>query len=207
MRQDDAEPQAGRTPHCQGGKHSGTSSGLQASVDLKCIKMSWVSALGICAAGCRAAALPRQIHAHWAHDRRISHREDRGRRRGGASTLLGQQMGEEVCAARFACCLPRVYLHACKVRGQKGICTVAREAMLAALRQGRTLVVDRYAFSGAAFTAAKRLPGLDLEWCKVSAASLILTCHQAGTCPTCTARWARVSGNITTCALQHSKVG
>jgi dTMP kinase len=39
--------------------------------------------------------------------------------------------------------------------------------MLAALRQGRTLVVDRYAFSGAAFTAAKAIPGLDLDWCKV----------------------------------------
>ncbi|BDA50650.1 Thymidylate kinase [Coccomyxa sp. Obi] len=41
-----------------------------------------------------------------------------------------------------------------------------REAMLAALRAGRTLIVDRYAYSGAAFTAAKNLPGLDLEWCK-----------------------------------------
>ena len=39
--------------------------------------------------------------------------------------------------------------------------------MVAALLQGRTLVVDRYAYSGAAFTAAKKVPGLDLEWCKV----------------------------------------
>ena len=36
------------------------------------------------------------------------------------------------------------------------------------LRQGVTLVVDRYAFSGAVFTAAKGIPGLDLEWAKVS---------------------------------------
>ena len=40
--------------------------------------------------------------------------------------------------------------------------------MVAALRQGRTLGVDRDALSGAAFTAAKRLPGLDLDWCKVN---------------------------------------
>ena len=39
--------------------------------------------------------------------------------------------------------------------------------MLAALSAGRTLVVDRYAYSGAAFTAAKGIPGLDLVWCKV----------------------------------------
>ncbi|KAM3619557.1 uncharacterized protein V6R79_010098 [Siganus canaliculatus] len=32
------------------------------------------------------------------------------------------------------------------------------------LEQGTTLVVDRYAFSGAAFTGAK--PGFCLEWCK-----------------------------------------
>ena len=43
-----------------------------------------------------------------------------------------------------------------------------RETLLSKLRQGVTLVVDRYAFSGAVFTAAKGLPGLDLEWAKVS---------------------------------------
>ena len=42
-----------------------------------------------------------------------------------------------------------------------------RDAMLAALSAGRTLVVDRYAYSGAAFTAAKGIAGLDLAWCKV----------------------------------------
>jgi dTMP kinase len=31
------------------------------------------------------------------------------------------------------------------------------------LKQGKTLVVDRYAFSGVAFSSAK---GLDLEWCR-----------------------------------------
>ncbi|KAK9826824.1 hypothetical protein WJX81_004382 [Elliptochloris bilobata] len=41
-----------------------------------------------------------------------------------------------------------------------------RAALLAALAAGRTLVVDRYAYSGVAFTAAKRLPGLDLAWCQ-----------------------------------------
>lgn len=39
--------------------------------------------------------------------------------------------------------------------------------MLSKLRQGITLVVDRYSFSGAVFTAAKQIPGLNLEWCKV----------------------------------------
>ena len=46
--------------------------------------------------------------------------------------------------------------------------------MLSALHQGRTLVVDRYAYSGAAFTAAKQIPGLDLEWCKVRVSLLRL---------------------------------
>ncbi|KAF6733093.1 Thymidylate kinase [Oryzias melastigma] len=36
-------------------------------------------------------------------------------------------------------------------------------AMKRKLEQGITLVVDRYAFSGAAFTSAK--PGFSLEWC------------------------------------------
>lgn len=38
------------------------------------------------------------------------------------------------------------------------------------LREGITLVVDRYSYSGVAFTAAKEKPGLDLEWCLVSSA-------------------------------------
>ena len=46
--------------------------------------------------------------------------------------------------------------------------------MLAALSAGQTLVVDRYAYSGAAFTAAKSIPGLDLEWCKVMLPFLLI---------------------------------
>lgn len=41
-----------------------------------------------------------------------------------------------------------------------------RRALVDALRAGKTLVIDRYAFSGVAYTAAKALPGLDLDWCK-----------------------------------------
>ena len=36
----------------------------------------------------------------------------------------------------------------------------------AKLQSGVTLVVDRYSYSGVAFTAAKKMEGLDLEWCK-----------------------------------------
>lgn len=41
---------------------------------------------------------------------------------------------------------------------------VCREQMEKLLLSGTTLIVDRYAFSGAAYSAAK---GLDLQWCKV----------------------------------------
>lgn len=34
------------------------------------------------------------------------------------------------------------------------------------LRSGTTIVADRYAYSGVAFTAAKNIPGLDFYWCK-----------------------------------------
>jgi dTMP kinase len=34
-----------------------------------------------------------------------------------------------------------------------------------ALKAGTTLVVDRYAFSGVAFSAAKCVPGMDRAWC------------------------------------------
>ena len=40
------------------------------------------------------------------------------------------------------------------------------------LLQGKTLIVDRYAFSGVAFTAAKQLPDLDMSWCKAPDAGL-----------------------------------
>ncbi|KAI9269104.1 thymidylate kinase-like protein [Phascolomyces articulosus] len=39
----------------------------------------------------------------------------------------------------------------------------AMDMIKAQLKAGTTLIVDRYAFSGVAFSAAK---GLDLEWCK-----------------------------------------
>lgn len=41
-----------------------------------------------------------------------------------------------------------------------------RDVLLKKLNEGITLVVDRYAYSGVAFTAAKEVPGLDREWCK-----------------------------------------
>ena len=40
-----------------------------------------------------------------------------------------------------------------------------REELLRKLQAGTTLIVDRYAYSGVAFTAAKGLPGLDRAWC------------------------------------------
>ncbi|KAH9575680.1 hypothetical protein CY35_01G123500 [Sphagnum magellanicum] len=44
-----------------------------------------------------------------------------------------------------------------------------RALMEAKLRAGTTLVVDRYSYSGVAFSAAK---GLDLDWCKAPEAGL-----------------------------------
>jgi dTMP kinase len=43
-----------------------------------------------------------------------------------------------------------------------------RSEMISALQSGTTLVVDRYSYSGVAFTASKGIPSLDLDWCKVS---------------------------------------
>lgn len=40
-----------------------------------------------------------------------------------------------------------------------------RDHMLQKLSGGTTLVVDRYSYSGVAFTAAKHTPGLDRQWC------------------------------------------
>lgn len=48
-----------------------------------------------------------------------------------------------------------------------------RAAMEKALGDGVTLVVDRYSYSGVAFTAAKEVPGLDLEWCKAPERGLL----------------------------------
>jgi dTMP kinase len=40
------------------------------------------------------------------------------------------------------------------------------ETLLNKLTAGTTLVVDRYAYSGVAFTAAKAVPGFGIDWCK-----------------------------------------
>jgi len=48
-----------------------------------------------------------------------------------------------------------------------------REQMMETLAKGVTLVVDRYAFSGVAFTAAKGIPGLNREWCMAPDAGLV----------------------------------
>lgn len=37
--------------------------------------------------------------------------------------------------------------------------------MLKALESGKTLIVDRYSFSGMAYSLAKRLPGMDQQVC------------------------------------------
>jgi thymidylate kinase len=47
-----------------------------------------------------------------------------------------------------------------------------REELLQKLAAGVTLVVDRYAHSGVAFTAAKHKPGLDRAWCMAPDAGL-----------------------------------
>ena len=44
--------------------------------------------------------------------------------------------------------------------------------MRALLAGGTTLVVDRYAHSGVAFSAAKGVPGMDAEWCRAPDAGL-----------------------------------
>jgi dTMP kinase len=38
--------------------------------------------------------------------------------------------------------------------------------LISALQSGTTLVVDRYAYSGVAYSAAKGVPGMDVEWCR-----------------------------------------
>ncbi|KAI9335368.1 thymidylate kinase-domain-containing protein [Zopfochytrium polystomum] len=50
------------------------------------------------------------------------------------------------------------------------------EAMPALQRQlldGTTVVVDRYAYSGVAYTLSKRLPGMDLAWCKLGDSGIL----------------------------------
>ena len=47
-----------------------------------------------------------------------------------------------------------------------------RRALSAALHSGADVVCDRYAYSGAAFSAAKGVPGMDLAWCRAADAGL-----------------------------------
>ena len=44
-------------------------------------------------------------------------------------------------------------------------------AIRAKLLAGTTVICDRYAFSGCAYSSAK--PGMDLEWCKAADAGLV----------------------------------
>jgi thymidylate kinase len=46
------------------------------------------------------------------------------------------------------------------------------DALLRALQCGTSLVVDRYAYSGVAYSAAKGLAGMDAAWCKAPDAGL-----------------------------------
>jgi thymidylate kinase len=47
-----------------------------------------------------------------------------------------------------------------------------RKQLLAALLSGTTLVVDRYAYSGVAYSAAKGRRDMGLDWCKAPDAGL-----------------------------------
>jgi len=48
-----------------------------------------------------------------------------------------------------------------------------RAALLQKLSQGVTVVADRYAFSGVAFTSAKETPGLTRDWCSAPDQGLV----------------------------------
>ncbi len=50
------------------------------------------------------------------------------------------------------------------------------------LAAGTTLVVDRYAYSGVAFTAAKARPELDMAWCKARTRARSQNWREANTC-------------------------
>lgn len=60
-----------------------------------------------------------------------------------------------------------------------------REKLEQALMSGTSLIVDRYAYSGAAYTAAKQIAGLELKRCKVNLSrSEFVACHL-----TCQSAW------------------
>lgn len=54
---------------------------------------------------------------------------------------------------------------------------ILRSLMESKLRSGTTLIVDRYSFSGVAFSSAK---GLDVEWCKVKLFTYTFTLTRLG---------------------------
>lgn len=45
-------------------------------------------------------------------------------------------------------------------------CVSCSDALVQALKSGTTLIVDRYAYSGVAYSAAKAKPGMDVDWCR-----------------------------------------
>ena len=49
--------------------------------------------------------------------------------------------------------------------------------MVKKLEAGTTIVLDRYAHSGAAYTAAKNIPGASLVWCQVINPGMIACSH------------------------------
>jgi len=55
-------------------------------------------------------------------------------------------------------------------------------ALLDKLQRGITLVVDRYAYSGIAYTAAKKVPGCGVEWCKAPDTGVTGCCRGGGCC-------------------------
>ncbi len=47
-----------------------------------------------------------------------------------------------------------------------------RDHILSALLSGTSVVFDRYAYSGVAYTVAKQKPGLNMAWCQAPEAGL-----------------------------------
>lgn len=77
-------------------------------------------------------------------------------------------LGQGVVAAQppRACNLPASHT---RIRLPSSCCS---DELLRKLAAGTTVVADRYAYSGVAFTAAKGAPGLDRAWCQAPDAGL-----------------------------------
>lgn len=91
---------------------------------------------------------PRQNDDYWQDDRRLSAFSERIRRSYDTSSILCQSMGARV---------RHLYRSV-----NSAIHDLCRSAINADLAAGITIVCDRYAFSGCAFSAAKGLP---YDWC------------------------------------------